>query len=284
MEGKTCVVTGANSGIGRVTARALAEQGARVVLVCRSEERGVEARDAIREETGNAQVELVLGDLAEQAGVRHVAAELLSCCPRIDVLVNNAGAYFAEHTFTSDGLERTFALNHMGYFLLTSLLQDRIVASAPARIVNVASAAHWGAALDFDDLQWERRSYSGIRAYCTSKLMNILYTQQLAERLDGTGVTANSVHPGSIRTGFAVKEASWFGALVRYGGFVLLSPESGAKTSIYLASSSDVEGVTGRYFARKKPAFSSSKARSTDLAAQLWQVSESLLHPVDSAQ
>ena len=282
MEGKTCVVTGANSGIGRITAHALAEQGARVVLLCRNEARGTEARDSIREETGNEAVELVLGDLADQASTRRAAEEVLERCPRIDVLVNNAGAYFGDLALTNDGLERTFALNHMGYFLLTELLRERLIASAPARVVNVASAAHRGGFIDFEDLQWVRRPYAGLRAYCDSKLMNILFTKELATRLDGSGVTANCVHPGAIRTGFAVGESSWFGALVRLGGFVLISPEKGALTSIYLASSPDVEEITGQYFIRKKVRRPSAKARSSELAAQLWGVSESLVKPVAS--
>ena len=282
MEGKTCVVTGANSGIGRITAHALAEQGARVVLLCRNEARGTEARDSIREETGNEAVELVLGDLADQASTRQAAEEVLERCPRIDVLVNNAGAYFGDLALTNDGLERTFALNHMGYFLLTELLRERLIASAPARVVNVASAAHRGGFIDFEDLQWVRRPYAGLRAYCDSKLMNILFTKELATRLDGSGVTANCVHPGAIRTGFAVGESSWFGALVRLGGFVLISPEKGALTSIYLASSPDVEEITGQYFIRKKVRRPSAKARSSELAAQLWGVSESLVKPVAS--
>jgi len=273
------VITGANSGIGRITARSLAEQGARVVLLCRNEARGTEARDALREETGNEAIELVLGDLSDQASTRKAAEEVLERCPRIDVLLNNAGAYFGDLAITNDGLERTFALNHMGYFVLTSLLRDRLIASAPARVVNVASAAHRGGALDFEDLQWVRRPYAGLRAYCDSKLMNILFTKALASNLEGSGVTANCVHPGAIRSGFAVGESSWFGALVRLGGFVLISPEKGAQTSIYLASSPDVEGITGQYFIRKKVRKPSAKARSSELAAQLWDVSEALVKP-----
>jgi NAD(P)-dependent dehydrogenase (short-subunit alcohol dehydrogenase family) len=245
--------------------------------VCRNEARGIQARDAIREATGNPEVELVLGDLSAQSGVRSAAAQLLERCERIDVLLNNAGAYFAERTLTEDGLERTFALNHMGYFLLVSLLRERLVASAPARIVNVASAAHRGGWIDFDDLQWENKRYKGLKAYCDSKMLNILFTQELSRRLEGTGVTANCLHPGAIRSGFAVHESSWFGGLVRLGSWFMLSPEQGAQTSIYLACSSEVEGVSGGYYAKKRPKRPMRKARNPKAAARLWEVSETLI-------
>ncbi len=204
MAGKTVVVTGANSGIGKATAEALAGAGARTVLTARSETSGREAVADIRRSTGSDDVELVLFDLADLDSVRRGAADLLERCDRIDVLVNNAGLILSERTETKDGFEATFGINHLGPFLLTTLLLDRIIASAPARIVNVSSTAHRSArrGLDFDDLQSTKR-YTGMQAYGRSKLANILFTTELARRLEGTGVTANAVHPGTVATGFA---------------------------------------------------------------------------------
>src|SRR5581483_7870588 len=200
MQGKVCIVTGANSGIGRITALELARLGAQVVMVCRDRARGEAALAEIKQATGNNQVELMLCDLSSQADIRRFADEFKATHARLDVLVNNAGVYQRKRATTVDGLEATFAVNHLGYFLLTNLLLDVLKQSAPSRIINVASGAHASGHINFDDLQGERQ-YKGVRAYCHSKLANILFTLELARRLAGTGITANSLHPGAVATG-----------------------------------------------------------------------------------
>jgi NAD(P)-dependent dehydrogenase (short-subunit alcohol dehydrogenase family) len=284
MQGKTVVVTGGNSGIGFETAAALAEMGARVVVTARNADKGraavgriTERADAAGKEGG---AQLVVFDLAELASVRRGAGEILEQAPRIDVLVNNAGIVLSERTETVDGLESTLAINHLGPFLLTNLLADRIGASPPARIVNVSSSAHAAArkGIPFDDLQSERR-YRTMRVYGQSKLANILFTLELARRLQGTGVTANSLHPGTVRTGYGADGDTTgylaFGLKISRPFF--LSPAQGARTSIYLASSPEVEGVSGEYFVKCKPRQPKRWARDPEAAEQLWQVSEELV-------
>jgi NAD(P)-dependent dehydrogenase (short-subunit alcohol dehydrogenase family) len=280
MTGRTVVVTGGNSGIGQATAVGLARAGARVVITARDERRGAAAVDAIRSESGSQSVELAVFDLASLASVRAGAAELLERCPRLDVLVNNAGIVLTDRRLSDDGFEMTFAVNHLGPFLLTLLLLDRITKSAPARIVNVASTAHKGArrGLDFDDLQSERR-YGGMQVYSKSKLANILFTAELAKRLAGTGVTANSLHPGTVATGYGRDgDASGF---LSFGLKVIkpfiLTPARGARTSIYLASSPEVAGVSGQYFVKCRPGRTTKAARDEAAAARLWTLSEELV-------
>ena len=274
MQGKVCVVTGASSGIGRVTALGLAERGATVVLVCRNEECGGPVLEEIERLGGSGSATLLTADLASQRQVRQVAAAFLERFDRLDVLINNAGVGGrGTRLVTDDGLETTFAVNHLAPFLLTNLLLDRVKASAPARVVTVSSAAHKNCTLDFDDLQGERR-YSGLGAYSRSKLANILFTRELSRRLEGTGVTANCLHPGVVRTGI-------FRNLPRWMRFVLasplvLSPEEGADTLLYLATAAEVAGVSGRYFVRRKPVRSSRAARDAAAARRLWQASEAL--------
>ena len=275
MLGKICLVTGATSGIGLITARALAQQGATVVLVGRNPERGAVTVSRIQQETGNPHVELLLADLATQAQVRQVAAEFQRRFPRLDVLLNNAGALFARRGLSVDGIEMTMALNHLAYFLLTSLLLDVLVASAPARIVNVSSDAHRGAQFDFADPQGVRR-YSGWRAYGQSKLANLLFTYELARRLKDTGVTANAVHPGFVATGFGHNNRGAFAWLIRLAQCFALSPEQGAETLIYLATSGAVEGVTGRYYVKQRPVASSRVSYDQAAAQRLWQLSAEL--------
>lgn len=275
MAGKTCIVTGANSGIGRAAALALAGMGARVLMVCRDRARG-EAALADLQRAGDAS--LIIADLSSQAEIRRAAAELLDAAGRIDVLLNNAGALQTSYSVTVDGFERTWATNHLNYFLLTYLLRERIEASAPARIINVSSRAHEGQRIDLGNPQQPERGYRGYRAYGQSKLANILFTNELARRLDGTGVTANSLHPGVVRTGFGKTNTSvtgrMFGLLMRGIAPFLLSAERGAATSIYLATSPDVEGVSGRYFIDCAPATPHPAALDEDAARRLWSLSE----------
>ena len=280
MTGKTVVITGGNSGIGLETAVALARAGARVLVTARDRARGEAAVADIRARSGNDRVEVVVFDLASLASVRQGAADILARCERIDVLVNNAGLVLTHRRETADGFEATFGTNHLGPFLLTELLLDRIKASAPARIVNVASTAHKGArrGLDFDDLQ-STRGYVGMRAYSKSKLANIYFTTELARRLEGTGVDVNCLHPGTVASGFArdgdTSGVFAFGIKV-IKPFVLTS-EQGARTSIYVASAPELSGVSGRYFVRRKPHTPSKAARDDEAAARLWKVSEELV-------
>jgi NAD(P)-dependent dehydrogenase (short-subunit alcohol dehydrogenase family) len=280
MRSKTVVVTGANSGIGRATATALAGAGARVVMTARSRPRGESARAAVREASGSDAVDLCVFDLGDLSSVRAGAAELLAMTDSIDVLVNNAGLVLTDRSVTVDGYESTFAINHLGPFLLTNLLLDRLQSDTPARVVNVASTAHRSArhGMPFDDLQAERR-YSGMRAYGESKLANILFTTELARRLEGTGVTANCLHPGTVATGYAADGdargfLAWGIKVIRP---FILTPEKGSRTSVYLASSPDVGAVTGRYFVRCRPRTPSAAARDAAAARRLWEVSEELV-------
>jgi NAD(P)-dependent dehydrogenase (short-subunit alcohol dehydrogenase family) len=281
MQGKTVVVTGGNSGIGFETAAALAAMGARVVVTARNADKGRAAVAAITQRLGGvAKVQLVVFDLGDLASVRRGASELLEQAPRLDVLVNNAGLVLSERAETVDGLEATFAINHLGPFLLTNLLLDRIRASSPARIVNVASTAHNAArkGILFDDLQSEKK-YAAMRVYGRSKLANILFTLELARRLEGTGVTANSLHPGTVRTGYGADgDARGLLALgLKISSPFFLSPAKGARTSIYLASDPGVEHVSGEYFVKCKPKQPKRWARDAEAAQHLWQVSEELV-------
>ena len=279
MAGKTVVVTGANSGIGRETARGLAGMGARVIMVCRSRERGEDARQDIVKSTGNEAVELELADLSAIADTRRAGEALASRLDRLDVLVNNAGAMHTSRTTTVNGFETTFAVNHLSYFLLTHTLLPLLKQSAPARIVNVSSRAHERAKMNFDDLHGER-GYSIGGAYGQSKLANVLFTYELARRLEGTNVTANCLHPGVVRTGFGKNSGgilgTTVGGIIRVAGVFFIGPEKGAATSIYLASSPDVEGVTGKYFADTKERPSSALSHDQEAAQRLWELSEQM--------
>lgn len=277
MNGKICIVTGANAGIGKVTAQKLAEQGATVVMVCRNQEKGEAALSEIKQKSGNARVELMLADLSSQAEIRRLTDQFKARHNRLDVLLNNAGVYIPNRTLTVDGYEMTFAVNHLAYFLLTNLLLDLLKQSAPSRIVSVSSEAHKYGKIDFDNLQGERE-YKGIPAYSNSKLANILFTRELARRLAGTQVTANCLHPGAVATSIfrnTPKPIEW---LIK---MLTLSPEKGAQTSVYLASSPEVEGVTGKYFEKKKEQVPSLTAQDDHLARKLWEVSERLTESGD---
>lgn len=276
VQGKICLVTGANAGIGRVTALELARQGAQVVMVCRSQERGEAAQVEIKQATGNEAVDLILADLSSQAEVRRAAAEFQARYDRLHILVNNAGAFFNQRLESADGLEMTFALNHLGYFLLTNLLLEPLRAAAPARIINVSSDAHKGGRLDFADLQATRR-YRGFQAYAASKLANVLFTLELARQLQGTGITANVLHPGFVASNFGLNNEG----VLRFGlklvhRLFAISEEAGAETSLYLATSAEVAGITGKYFVKKKVVPLTGQAQDMAAAKRLWQVSEQL--------
>lgn len=280
MAGRTCLVTGATSGIGKATATGLARLGADLVLVARDPAKGRATVAEIQAATGNPRVEVLLADLASQASVRQAAGELQRGHDRLHVLVNNAGGYWATRHVTVDGLELTLALNHLAYFLLTNLLLDVLRASDPARVVNVTSGAQGVGDIHFDDLQFERR-YRGQAAYNQSKLANVLFTYELARRLEGSGVTVNCVAPGVVRSNFGLADPApgmlLLTALVRP---FMRTPEQGAATSVWLASSPEAEGVTGGYYVlrRGRPSARRSSRRSydTELAGRLWRVSEEL--------
>ena len=279
MNGRVCLVTGASSGIGRETALALARMGATVIMHGHDPERSAAAVDAVRRASPQGAVELVIADLSSQAGVRRLAAEVLQRHDSLHVLVNNAGVLRMRRTVTVDGLELTFALNHLAYFLLTRLLLDRLGEGAPARIVNVSSRAHARARLDFDDLQNARR-FRGIGVYGQSKLANVLFTYELARRLEGSGVTANCLHPGFVATRFGSGTPGVMGRAVWLGARLMrpfaLSPARGARTSIYLATSPEVERVNGRYFVNGRATRSSPASYDEESARRLWEASQQL--------
>jgi len=274
MRDKTCLVTGATSGIGLVTARELAGQGATVFIVGRSQERCDAAVKQIRagSTAPAAEVGSFVADLSSLADVRRLAASVRDRCPRLDVLINNAGGIFLSREESVDGIEITLALNHLSYFHLTNLLLPQLNQGHPARVVNVASDAHKGASINFDDIEGKER-YSAWRAYKQSKLANILFTYELARRLEASPVTVNALHPGFVKTNI-FRHSTWRGWLVRrIADLMALSPERGAQTSVYLASSPDVGGISGRYFAKEKPATSSQQSHDQAAASRLWDLS-----------
>ena len=276
MDGRVCVITGATSGIGRAAAEQLAALGARLVIVARDPARGAAARDEIVAATGNREVALEIANLASQRQVRELAARLLAAEPEIHVLVNNAGLALGERRLTEDGLEETFAVNHLAPFLLTNLLLERLRGSSPARVVTVASAAHRGAVIPFDDLNGER-GFSGWLAYGWTKLANILFTAELARRLAGSGVTATCLHPGVVATGFGREGPFLVREFQRLLGRVfLLDPKQGADTLVWLASSPEMEGASGGYYAKRRLATPSRAAGDAAAARRLWQESERL--------
>jgi retinol dehydrogenase-14 len=277
MAGKTVLITGGTGGIGKATAIGLAALGARVGITGRDATRAQAAAVEIRKASGSPSVEVFVADLSSQAEVRRLAGEVLDSYPRLDVLVNNVGGFWANRHVTADGLEHTFALNHLAGFLLTNLLLDRLTASSPARVVTVSSGAQAMGRIDFEDLQGSR-NYSGQRAYNQSKLANVLFTYELARRIEGTGVTANVLHPGVVRTAFAAEDPSpMWKVMIPLARPFMKTPSRGAATPIYLASSPAVEGVSGRYFANSKPKTSNKVSYDTAAAARLWQISTDLV-------
>jgi NAD(P)-dependent dehydrogenase (short-subunit alcohol dehydrogenase family) len=277
MAGKTVLITGATSGIGKATASGLAALGASLAITGRDLGRVEAVAAEIRSATGNREVRGFAADLSLQAEVRRLAAEVLGAYPRLDVLINNVGGSWATRHVTADGLEHTFAVNHLAAFLLTNLLLDRLKASAPARIVTVASAAQATGTIDFEDLQGER-GYSERKAYPQSKLASVMFTYELARRLEGSGVTATVLHPGVVNTAFGAADPGLiFKVLVPLVRPFMKTPAKGAATSIYLASSPYVAGTTGRYFANCKPTRSSERSYDEAVGARLWKVSADLV-------
>jgi NAD(P)-dependent dehydrogenase (short-subunit alcohol dehydrogenase family) len=272
IRGKTCMITGPTAGIGRATAISLARLGANLVLVCRNRGRGEEVVRGIRQETGNEEVELMIADLSSQQSIRGLAEAFLATQRPLHVLINNAGVFNLRHSVTIDGVETVFAVNHLAYFLLTLLLLDRLKASAPARIVNVASDAHHWGSLDFDDLGGERR-YRPMKIYGQSKLANIVFTYELARRLEGTGVSVNCLHPGAVGTQLGSNNGWLAAVLLPVIRPFLRTAEKGAETSIWLASSPDVQGVSGKYFADRREKRSSRESVAPEIARRLWAVS-----------
>jgi retinol dehydrogenase 14 len=276
MAGKTVLITGGTGGIGKASAIGLAAMGARVGITGRDRPRAEAAAADIARASGNPAVDIFVADLSSQAEVRHLAAEVLAAYPRIDVLLNNVGGFWAHRHLTVDGLEHTFALNHLAPFLLTSLLLERLRASGPARIVTVSSGAHSMGAIAFEDLQGAA-GYSGQRAYNQSKLANIMFTYELARRLDGTGVTATVLHPGMTSTSFGAEDtARGWGPLIAVLRRFMQRPERGAETPVFLASSPAVEGTSGSYFASRKAKRSHPSSYDAAAIGRLWRVSADL--------
>jgi NAD(P)-dependent dehydrogenase (short-subunit alcohol dehydrogenase family) len=281
MQGKICLITGGTNGIGKSTAQQLARMGATVVIVGRNAQKTAQVVEEIRAASGNNTVDSLLADLSSQQDVRRLADEFKSKYAQLHVLLNNAGAVFMQRQLSVDGIEMTFALNHLAYFLLTTLLLDTIKASAAARIINVSSGAHSGGKIEFDNLQGER-DY-GASAYGNSKLANILFTMELARRLEGTGVTVNALHPGFVSTGFGKNNSGFLMKVIRaVVPLIARSPEKGAETSIYLASSPSVAGTTGKYFYDSYMIRAAPQATDMVVAKKLWDVSAEMVHLADA--
>jgi NAD(P)-dependent dehydrogenase (short-subunit alcohol dehydrogenase family) len=280
IEGKTCLITGSTSGIGKEIAIGLAKMKANVILVGRNKTKCQATLEEIRRNvsinTNKNRVSYLLADLSSQASIHQLANEFLETYESLDVLVNNAGVFLSRRITNVDGIEYTFAVNHLAPFLLTSLLFERIKASSPSRIITTSSVAHRGAYINFDNLQFERGRYNGVEAYRQSKLANILFTKELARRSRGSGVTSNCFHPGGVRTNL-VQSSAWYYRLIwAIINPFLANPKKGADTAIYLASSSEVAEISGKYFVNKKPVPPSKLADDHDAAARLWKISEEL--------
>ncbi|QNO13967.1 SDR family oxidoreductase [Alkalicella caledoniensis] len=277
MKNKVVLITGANSGVGKATATELARMGATIIMACRNKERGEEALKEVRERSNSKKVELMLCDLASLSDIRCFCEKFEEKYQRLDVLINNAGVILPRRQLTKDGFEMQLGVNHFGHFLLTNLLLNLLTNSSHARIINVSSGAHKVGKIQFEDLGLEKR-YNLMKAYSRSKLANILFTYELARRLEGTGVTVNCLHPGAVSTNMGVDRETGFGKLIHkiLKGF-LQTPLEGAATSIYLATSKEVEGVSGKYFYKQKPIESSKSSHDIDLAKRLWNVSEAVV-------
>jgi NAD(P)-dependent dehydrogenase (short-subunit alcohol dehydrogenase family) len=279
MQGKVCIVTGANSGIGKATALGLAQMGATVVMVCRNQSKGEEAQNEIKEKSENDAIDLMLADLSSQESIRQLAENFQQHYQQLHVLINNAGVANLTRRETVDGLEMTFVVNYLAPFLLTNLLLDKLKASTPSRIVNVSSESHQSGYIKMDDLELEK-GYRLMRAYGQSKLALVLFTYELARRLQGAGVTANCLHPGFVATNIGQNGVGSVGRSIVKLIFSRLgiSPEEGAKTSIYLASSPEIEGITGKYFIKSIPVRSAPISYDETLQRQLWEESAKLVN------
>ena len=277
MENRIALITGATSGIGKETARALVEKGYRVIVVGRNQAKLKRTVSELREIRRDTSVDSFLCDLSSQESIRQLSKEIHAKFDHIDVLINNAGLIVAPRKTTVDGFEYTFALNHLGYFLLTGLLLDLLKAGKSARIINVSSQAHQGGHIHFDDLMLEK-SYSAMKAYSQSKLANVLFTYELARRLEGTWIAVNCLHPGAVRSNFGMELPGFMKVIMLIARPFLISSRKGAITPIYLASSPEVEGVTGKYFIKKQVANSSRESNDEQVARRLWEVSEQLTH------
>jgi retinol dehydrogenase-12 len=276
MVGKVCLVTGATSGIGKITATALATQGAEVIIAGRNQQKTEDTVQQIKTETGNESIQYLLADFSDLQQVRELAASFNQRYSRLDVLVNNAGAFFNTRRETSYGVEMTFLVNHLAPFLLTNLLLETIQGSTPARIVNVSSDAHKQDRMNFDDLGF-KSGFSGMKAYARSKLANVLFTYELARRLADSDVTANALHPGHVATDIWKTNFSFIGPALKWVmGLFALTPEQGADNTIFLASSPDIDGMTGKYFVKREPVHSSPVSRDEKIAQRLWEISENL--------
>ena len=277
MRDKVVLITGASDGIGKATAFELARRGARLALIARNQEKTEAVADGIAQSTSGPRPVVFVADLSLPSQVHRVAAEVKSKLARLDILINNAGAYFDQRIVNEEGFESTFALNHLNYFVLTNNLLPLLRQASSARIINVASEAHRGVTLEFDDLQGER-GYSGFRAYQKSKLANILFTNQLARRLKGEKVTTNSLHPGFVASKFGHNNSGWFAKFFKFAqSMMAISQDDGAKTSVYLATASDVARVSGKYFAKCEVKTPSRASFDEAASAQLWEISEALV-------
>jgi len=275
MNGKVCLVTGATDGIGKVSARVLAEMGAKVIIVGRNHEKSAAVLTELKSVSGNESIDLLIADLAVMQEVRDLAEQVIRRYDCLDVLLNNAGGYFAKHEITSDGLEMTFALNHMSYFLLTNKLMELLHSSAPSRIVNVSSNAHYGVDIEFDNLNGEQ-DYKAWKAYQKSKLANVLFTYELLKRVPAD-ITVNCLHPGFVATNFGNNNGGFVSPVLKIAKRIsAIDPEEGAKTSIFLCSSPEVEEVSGKYFFKCQPKTSSRESRNMDTAKRLWQISSDI--------
>ena len=278
IKGKYIMVTGANSGIGKATAAEIAHRGAHVIMVCRNRERGEAARKDIIAQTLSTTVDLMLADLTSLTDIKKLSGDYAKKYGKLHVLVNNAGGFFMKRHQTKEGIELTFSLNHLGYFRLTSLLLPVLKKSGNARIVNVSSDAHRYAPLDLEDLEMKEQKYRGFTAYSRSKIANILFTRELSRRLSGTGITVNAAHPGFVRSGFGKGNNTALNIMMGIAGFLFgVSPEKGARTSVYLATSDEVEGKSGGYYIDCKEAKPAEGALDDDAARILWEKSQAYM-------
>lgn len=275
MRGKVCIVTGSNSGIGKVTARVLAMRGATVVMICRNPDKANPVLEEIKTGSGNDKVELLLADLSKMGDIRSVAEEFKKKYDRLDVLINNAGVIVSKRTLTEDGYETTFAVSHLAPFLLTHELLDILKASAPSRVINVSSEGHRLGTINFNNLQGEK-FYNFMLAYGSAKLAEIMFTYEMAGRIDGSGVDVNALHPGGIASNFGIKSGGLVGLSMKLSRPFLISSEKGARTSLYLATSPEVEGTSGKYFNKSRAVKSSKKSYNKKTSEKLWDITAGL--------